>query len=48
MIVASFSLGSLDISDEDGLLIRSLKIAEGGAADASLIGDFPGPTGNDI
>ena len=48
VIVASFSLGSLDDPGETGPSVPPLKITDGGAADAALIGDFSGPTGDDI
>lgn len=48
VIVASFFLGSLDDPDEAGPSVEDLRIEEGGAADTVLIGDFPGPIGDDI
>ena len=48
VIVASFFLGSLDDPDEAGPSVKDLRIGEGGAANAVLTGDFPGPTGDDI
>ena len=48
VLVASLSLGSLEDPGETGPSVAPLKIADGGAADAVLIGDFSGPTGDDI
>ena len=48
VIVASFSLGSLDDPDEARPSVKDLRIEEGGAADTVLIGEFPGPIGDDI
>ena len=48
VIVASFFLGSLDDPDEAGPSVKDLRMGEGGAANAVLTGDFPGPTGDDI
>lgn len=47
-IVASFFLGSLDDPYEAGPSVKDLRVEEGGAADAVLTGDFPGPIGDDI
>ncbi len=48
VIVASFSLGSLDDPDEARPSVKDLRIEEGGAPDTVLIGEFPGPIGDDI
>ena len=48
VIVASFSFGSLDDPEEAALSCKDLQIEEGGAADAVLTGEFPGPMGDDI
>ena len=48
VIVASFSLGSLEDPDEAGLCCKDLPLEEGGAADTTLAGEFPGPMGDDI
>ena len=48
VIVTSFSFGSLDDPDEAGLSCKDLRIEEGGAADAVLTSEFPGPMGDDI
>ena len=48
LIVASFSFRSLDDPDEAGLSCKDLQIEIGGAADAVLTGEFPGPICDDI
>ena len=48
VIVALFSLGSLEDPGETGPSVAPLKIADGSAADAALIGDFSEPTGDAI
>ena len=48
VVATSFSLRSLDDPDEAGLLCKDLRLEEGGAADAVLTGEFPGPMGDDI
>ena len=46
--VASFSLGIVADPDEVGLSVKNLRTAEGDVADVVLIGEHPGPIGDDI